>query len=228
MLAPRVIEYPTSDGRPLGETDVHREQIIDLIHALEIYFRGRSDVYVSGNILLFYEEGKRRKHRSPDVLVTLGIPAGQRDYYLLWEEGKAPDFIIEVTSKSTRMEDFGIKKALYAAIGVREYYIFDPLREYLTPSLRAYRLQGEEYVPMTGAPMVSAVLGVELRLVDDRLRIFDPGRGELLPTRAESQARAEQEAARADREAARANEALLENERLKAELQRLRSIARED
>ncbi len=64
--------YPTRDGRLMGETDIHIDQTFDAREALKMFFNGQR-VYVSGNILLFYERGNRRKHVSPDVLVTKGI-----------------------------------------------------------------------------------------------------------------------------------------------------------
>ena len=106
-------EYPTSDGQPMSETDVHRDQMVDLIKSLEFYFEGQC-TYVSGNILIYYEKNDLNKRCAPDVLVALGVPPHKRDNYLLWREGKAPDFVIEVTSKSTRSRDTGKKKKLYA------------------------------------------------------------------------------------------------------------------
>lgn len=178
--------YPTSDGRPLGETDVHRRLITDLIHALEVFYLSRDDVYVSGNLLLFYEEGNRRRHLSPDVLVTLGIPRRERDNYLIWQEGKAPDMIFEISSATTKFEDIGAKKGLYASFGVKEYCIFDPLKEYLEPRLRLYRLAGDDYVPVTGNPLQLETLGLQLRVVEDTLRLFNPLTASLLPTRTET------------------------------------------
>ena len=49
------------------------------------------DVYVWGNMMLYYVEGDRRKHVSPDVFVVRGVPKRpERDYYLTWKEGKGP------------------------------------------------------------------------------------------------------------------------------------------
>lgn len=214
---PRVIEYPTSDGVPLGETDVHRNQIVDLIHGLEVYFRDRDDVYVSGNLLMLYEENDPNSHRSPDVLVVFGVPKHERDNYLIWREGKAPDFIIEVTSKSTRSEDVGVKKGLYSFLGVQEYFIFDPLREYLQPQLKGYRLQQGEYLPMIGEPIHSDVLDLDLKIVEGRLRIHNPRTGRLLPTREESEQRAQVAEHALEKERA-------EREALLAELNQLRQL----
>ena len=97
----RKIEYPTGDGKPMAETDIHRENMVDLIQTLKDRFAADPMIYVSGNLLMFYEEGNRRKHVSPDVFVVRGIENRLRENYLVLEDGKAPDLIIEVTSKST-------------------------------------------------------------------------------------------------------------------------------
>lgn len=214
--------YATSDGRPMGETDLHRNLMIDLIHALEHFYREYEDVYVSGNILMFYEEGNRRRHLSPDVLVTLGLAKRMRRNYQIWREGKPPDMVIEVTSASTRCEDMGEKKGLYALIGVKEICLFDPREEYLKPRLRLYRLQGEDYVPVVGNPLRLETLGLELRVEDNALRLYDPEKRELLPTRADTSAlaaQAEAEKERAEAEKGRAD-------KLEAELNKLRGETR--
>jgi hypothetical protein len=61
--------YPTSDGKPLAETDWHRELMLDLIKMLQAFFLAAPRVYVSGNLLIFYQKGNKRKHVSPDVFV---------------------------------------------------------------------------------------------------------------------------------------------------------------
>jgi len=102
----------------------------------------------------------------------------------------------------------GEKKGLYALLGVREYVVFDPLRDYLTPNLRAWRLESGEYLPVAGDRFQSTTLGVELVISDDRLRVFDPAEGVLLPTRRES----EENARRAEERAAQAEERAVEAE----------------
>ena len=44
----------------------------------------------------------------------------------------APDFIVEILSKGTASKDKGIKKTDYAAHGVHEYWIIDPIRQSIT------------------------------------------------------------------------------------------------
>jgi Uma2 family endonuclease len=187
--AAREVDYPTSDGKPMGETDLHRQDMIDVIEVLEDYFAADPRVYVSGNLLLFYERGNRRKHISPDAFVVRGVPKlPRRDYYLLWEEGKAPDVAIEITSKTTRREDQKKKRGIYREIlKVTEYFLFDPTRDYLRPPLQGFRLVEGEYMPIAPVRgrLPSEVLGLHLEKSAEQLRLFDPVTGGWLPTRFE-------------------------------------------
>jgi Uma2 family endonuclease len=112
----REFDYPTGDGRPIAETDVHRDDMVDVIQTLQDHFAPRSDVYVSGNLFLYYVEGDPRKHVSPDVIVVRGVKKADRELYLVWKEKKAPDAVIEITSKSTKAEDKKKKWKLYRDI----------------------------------------------------------------------------------------------------------------
>ena len=208
------IDYPCSDGRPVAESAIHLECLKYVLDALGSHYerRGRGDVCVAANMFLYYEQGNPRAVVAPDVFVVFGAPGHRRDSYLLWNEPKAPDFVLEVTSKSTRGEDEGHKRRLYAALGVQEYFLFDPRGEYLSPPLEGYRLHGSRYRALPavavlpgGAPSVhSAVLGLDLR--DSRetqmLRLHDPATGQdLLTYREEAAARRAAEARIAELEA---------------------------
>lgn len=214
-LQTATIHYLDSDGKPMAETDVHIRQLVNLRFALLTRYKDDPNTYVGANMFLYFVEGDPTACVAPDIFVVLGIAKHDRRGYKVWEEGKAPDVVIEITSSSTRHEDLGSKRLIYADLGVREYFIFDPLREYLAPRLRGYRLVGDEYVPMNGGPLFSEVLGLELRVEDEQLRLFDPQRGAYLLCPDELQAEAEQE-----RE--RIAQLEQENARLRAELERLR------
>ena len=97
--------YPYSDGAPFSESDFHRIAMMSLIETLQSHFANDPLVYVSGNLFVHYEPGNRRRHLAPDVFFVRGVPNVQRLNYLVWEEGKGPDVIIEVTSRTTRDED---------------------------------------------------------------------------------------------------------------------------
>ena len=185
-----VVEYPSSDGQPMAETPVHRDVMIDAIQILKKRYANRSDVYVSGDMLMYYEEGNPRKSVAPDVFVVLGASRDEdRDTYLLWREPKAPDFVLEVTSKSTRRNDLVTKRALYESLGVAEYFMFDPRAEYLNPPLQGFELHRGRYAALqaaalpNGAPaLYSEALGLFLHVRGQALRLHDPAVGEDLLT----------------------------------------------
>ena len=149
----------------MAETDVHRRQMIGLLDSLKEYFRTDPKVYVTGNIFLYLpreEEAEERKPVSPDIFVVFGIEKKDRRIYDMEVEKKAPDVVIELLPKSTRFDDLCSKRASYAAPGVREYYIFDPLKEGVPSQLRGFRLQGDEYMPMAVEHVESNVCGLPL------------------------------------------------------------------
>src|SRR5215469_3477932 len=107
------IDYPTGDGRPMGETPLHRDNLIIAVRTLERYFATQPLVYVSGNMFVYYEKGNRHKHVSPDVFVALGVAKNKpRDAYFIWEEDHGLDFVVELTSKTTKDEDLVDKMSI--------------------------------------------------------------------------------------------------------------------
>jgi Uma2 family endonuclease len=218
---PEEIYYPDSDGQPMAETPRHRDNLSWLIEVLRAWFVQELLVYVSGNMFLYYVRGDPRRHVAPDVFVTRGLPktrTPERRRYLVWEEGKGPDLVIELTSESTREEDLEHKFRLYQdTLKVREYFLFDPEAEYLAPPLQGYRLRGGKYVrirPVKGR-LPSQVLGLHLERQDWVLRLYDPATGLWLPTPPEErEARMQAESAQRRAEA--------EVERLRQELETLR------
>ena len=136
LLAPAKVEYPSSDGRPMAESDHQRTPLTCAVDRLRRHFRHRRDVYVSGNLLIYYEEGNPSAVVAPDVFVVIGAANADRSSYLLWNEPKGPDFVLEITSRTTHREDQGKKRRLYRALGVQEYWQYDPTSDYLNPALQ--------------------------------------------------------------------------------------------
>src|SRR5262249_33337587 len=134
--APQV-HYPEADGKPMAETDIHIDALIYLREALKDYFRDALQVYVAVNMLLYYEEGNPAACVALDVFVVQGVAKRERRTYRLWEAGQPPTGVFEITSRGSRLEDLGTKRALYAMLGVREYFLYDPLGEYLRPPCKA-------------------------------------------------------------------------------------------
>jgi len=203
------------------------------------------DAFVAVELTLYLSQGEPNRFLIPDVLLALEVgdqePAtgDLREVYRIWDEGRPPDLVIELTSKSTVKRDNVGKKEDYAACGVREYVQFDPMGSLLTPRLLVWRLAGdgayEVVTPGPGGGLPSAVLpGLEWVQVDRPVRLRDGGSGALLPTAAEkeavgrlrAEAQARQEAARADAEAARATTQA--TARIRAEEQAKREVTRAD
>ena len=201
----------------MAESDFQRRPLTYAVEALGIFFAGRPDVYVSGNMFVYYEQGNPESVVAPDVFVVFGVPNHERRSYRVWEEGKAPDFVLEITSAATFARDSGSKRGTYAFLGVREYFQFDPTSDYLEPPLLGLRLVRRNYeeIPPTMAPdgtlsIPSQTLGLVLqwKASTGEFRFFDPARGLLLLTHSE--------------EAAARRNAEAELERLRAELARLK------
>jgi len=215
----RGIKYPESDGKPMGETGVHVDVMLAVLAMLRRHYSGNDRVAVLANMFLYYEEGDPRKVVCPDVFVTLNVPRNTiRRTFKVWEEGKGPDLVIEITSKKTRKEDLHKKFDLYRdVLGVREYFLFDPLEEYLEPSLQGFRLTEGRYDPIAwaGAGLFSEVLGLRLERDEMDLRFFNPATGRRIPTGEELD-----KAVNAAEEARLETQA--ENERLRRENEALR------
>ena len=173
----REIDYPESDGRPLGETERHRQVIVDLICGLQRRYREIPNVYVGGNMFLYYEKGNRSAVVCPDVFVVKGVGKETRNTFKVWEEGgRVPCLIIEVTSASTSDEDLVDKKGKYLRLGVEEYVLFDPLAEYLSPPMQGFQLRSGRYVampPQEDGSLASATSGLLLRREGERLRLVN-------------------------------------------------------
>ena len=145
-------ELPETDGRPLPESMYQHPTIHYTVSALGRWFRTRRpEAYVAGELLV-YSEGReeadgrvRAEWVVPDVLVAFGVGGHRRHSYVLWQEGKAPEFVLEVASGSTWRRDRDEKPGVYAGLGVREYFLYDPVGRWLEPRLQGYGLVGGRY-----------------------------------------------------------------------------------
>ncbi len=238
--------YPETDGEPLAEGTDQYFALTDTVAKLHGRYLARPDVAVIGNMLLYYEKGNPRASVAPDVFVVFGVADRSRSSYLLWEEGKVPDFVLEVASDSTQREDAGRKRDLYARLGVAEYWRFDPTPDshLLQPPLIGERweagISAEIPVQRPGAREwrgYSKVLALEFRAASGQLQLFDPETGTfLLDYRAQhtalQSAREEAQSAREEAQSAqrqvqsvteRAQSVEARNKLLEAEIRRLRN-----
>ncbi|MYC75238.1 Uma2 family endonuclease [Candidatus Poribacteria bacterium] len=204
-FAPTLV-YPESDGEPMAETEKHRKVMIDVIDILDQHFQHVPDVHVSGNLLLYYEEGNPRKSVSPDVFMVRGLSKKELRVYKTWEQPPTLDFVLELASPSTFRRDFTEKKELYQNIlRVKEYFIYDPYGE-IDPDFIGFRLVDDVYEEMefVEGRLLSETLRLALEARDGLLRLYNPVLGALLEpswdrvdkaeARATAEARARQEA----------------------------------
>lgn len=183
------VEYPESDGKPMAETDIHRDIMVDLIYRLKARYAGR-DAYVSGNLLVYYVEGDPQTSLAPDCFVVFGVRPGNRRTYKTWEEGKFPTVVFEITSRKTKREDQGTKFETYRDIWkVKELFLFDPTEDYLKPSLLGYRRSRGELKPIepVGGKIPSKELGITLERDGTRLLLRESATGEPVMTAAEAE-----------------------------------------
>ena len=205
--------YPESDGQPAAETDLHRDEMGDLIHALRRRYRDVPDVYVTGNLFFYYVQGDPRSVVAPDVFLVHGAAKRKRRTYKLWEEGRVPALVIELTSDSTSDEDVIEKKLCYESLGIEECFLHDPYGDYLDPTLQGYRLVNGRYRPIEPEPdgsLRSLTTGLVLQVEGYRLRLVDAVTGERLLWDDELDEKVDRE--RAAREAAERRAAALEEE----------------
>ena len=192
------VNYPESDGRPMGETDEHRKEMIRQMELLERFFAGQM-VYVSGDLLVYYEQGNPKRFVVPDVFVVKELEPRDRRIYKLWVERKPPDVVLEVTSRKTKKMDSVTKPRLYQRLGVKEYFLFDPTQDYLDPPLQGHRLVQDKYVSITAdarGRLESCELGLHLGAEHRHLMFHRADTGERLLTEKEARLAAEAEVAR--------------------------------
>ncbi|NJM11159.1 MAG: Uma2 family endonuclease [Synechococcaceae cyanobacterium SM1_2_3] len=208
-------ELPYEDDVPM-ESERHKLQMDLLLETLQPWLEQRDNGYIGGNMFVYFAlEQTRGLHvRGPDVLIVLDVPKGERKSWVVWEQGKAPDVVIELLSDSTRETDKTMKKKIYLEqLRIPEYYWYDPFNP---DDWAGFRMNGREYQPlnldesgrMVSQQMQLALLrwsGIYRGLKAVWLR-WVTLQGELLLTGEE---RAEQERQRADQEQQRAEQAEL-------------------
>ena len=226
--------YPEEDGEPMAASDLHRKQLIWTIEALKTHFSHDPSVYVSGDILMYYVEGAPEFSISPDVLVSFGIGMKLRRNYLVWEEGKAPDFVMEFSSENTWTKDLTDKKDIYASLNIKDYILYDAEGLYLPSQLMGFELVDGVYIeiqPDENGGVRSSSLDLVFRIRDNEIAIRKQSAGNWVRTRAEAEtiradaaeARAEAAEARAQQEANARQKVEAENAQLREQIARLQA-----
>lgn len=194
--------YPHSDGKPLGESNLHFLCIVAISEAVRDLFKDRqADVSVHTDMFWYWEQGNRRAVRAPDLMVLFGVPY-QRDRlsYLAWQHDHiVPSVIIETASREQQSFLLGELRDDYERLGVQEYFVFDWSGQYMEDPLLGFRLVNGEYerlIPQEDGSLLSQELNVRLRAEQDLLRFVDVQTGKPIPTRQEIFAQQQTENAR--------------------------------
>ena len=223
LLALHEEDLPETDDRPMPDSDQQFGWIRYTSGALAHRYADRDDVAVSADLFLYYlplDGQAPRLNRAgrpfyprlaPDVLVSFGVPKRDRLSYVVADEGKPPDFVLEVASTSTWRRDYGEKRRIYEALGVREYFVYDA-RPAVAERLAGFRLHGRVYEELAESPIrAGGPPGLHSNVLDlwahldaqGGLRWYDSAKGEDLRTFTEAERRGDAEAEarqRAERE----------------------------
>ena len=235
------IFYPATDGAPLPDG---AEQYYEFLHVntlLQIHYADQPRTLVSGNTFIYYDQGRPGRNIAPDCYVAFDVNADEiirQEHYRIWIVGKPPEFALEIASKHTAHNDLVPKRELYAAIGIGEYWRYDPTENsrYYGERLVGERLVDGEYQRLPVAPDAegrprgySPTLELDLVWEDRILRFYNPTTGEWLRDYAETRVElVTTESMLAGEQAARAAaEAMLETEQVARETERTARAAAE-
>ena len=164
--------------------------------------------------------------RYPDLLVAYNVdPVAYEDRngYVIPEQGKPPDFVLEIASRSTGHADTNEKRTAYAELSIPEYWRFDETGQYHGTRLAGDRLVQGRYEPIPIEELTdgslqgySPTLNLNLRWENDQLIWYDPATSRPILTYEDQRERADDQHNRADSAEARVQE-------LEEEIRRLRN-----
>ena len=224
LLTDRDLPSEPEEDEKVSVSTTHDELVYELRPGLAARYRGHPDVLLAYDLYVYFDDlGEGQPTRgtarrlAPDVFVSFGVPKRPRGSYAVWDEGKPPDFALEILSDSNWRKDVQTNLALYEQMGVREYFLFDP-HEHIEPRMQAWRfaagerrrLPPPEEVARGSRGIYSEVLSLHLchtepwRLPGDgdpaagRLRWHDPATGQWLATATDAERRADEQERRVD------------------------------
>ena len=197
-------------------------------HYLAIHFGNPDTTLVEyDRWVILSPQANRSRARRPDLLIAFDVDPTAYEAsngYVISEQGKPPDFVLEVASESTANIDTGAKRDDYAALGIAEYWRFDRTGEYHGARLAGDRLVQGRYEPIPIIELLdgsrqgySTVLNLNLRWEEGQLLWIDPTTERPILTYDDQRHRAEQEHARAESAEARIRELEEENRRLRGQ-----------
>ena len=177
---PDELRLPECEDEPVPQNDRHAAAGVDCFESLRLRWWKRPDVAVSFDQFVHWDPAYDAKTnpdnppQAPDVYVSFGVAKRPRSSYVTWEEGKAPDFVLEVASPSSRRRDEKEKPGIYARMGVRECFLYDPDSE--EPTLLGFELHegdGGERRPLPEERLAGGVVGIRSKVLGLYLCIKD-------------------------------------------------------
>ena len=241
LLALTEHDLPDINDLPLPESMLQDQAMYYTVLALQRALRHHQGVYVGGCTPV-YDVGRADEDGwvspvwvVPDTVVAFGVGSHARSSYVVWREGKPPEFVMEYASVSTWRRDRDDKPARYESFGVREYFMYDPVGGLLQPRLQGHVLRGGRYralrpqrLPNGERGLRSEVLGlwVYLQGPHEALRWHDPATGRDLEDHDEVHDAREAEAAARKAAEAELAKAIAARETAEAELAELRAQVR--
>ncbi len=186
------IFYPATDGAPLPDGAGQYHEFLHVNTLLQIHYADQPRIIVSGNTFVYYDQGRPGRNIAPDCYVAFDVNRDEiisQEHYRIWVVGKPPDFALEIASEHTAHNDLVPKRELYAAIGIGEYWRYDPSEDsrYYGERLVGERLVDGEYQRLPVAPDAegrprgySPTLELDLVWEERILRFYDPTTGEWL------------------------------------------------
>ena len=193
LLTPPWRHDPRFGGPAQARAVLYVDDAIELLFCVP---RGRTDVAFCCARPIDYEPGNPEARVVPGLYVALGVPPSEEASYKVWEKGRPPDLVLDVASHSQEPQhDWRAKQPVYARIGIRECWQFDPTGEHFEPRLRGFRLERGRYVALPvvdeggTATIRSVVLGLDFWLDGAELRVRDPRTGRICPSYEEAVAR---------------------------------------
>ena len=201
---PDELRLPSCEDEPVSQNTRQIVTIVDSFDILQRHWRKREDVFVGADQFVYwdktYDGRKNRKNppQSPDIYVAFHVANRHRSSYVVWEELKPPDFVLEVVSPSSRRRDSVEKPLAYAKMGVPELFLYDP-KGRSGPEISGFELCNGLYKPLPEETLREGVVGIRSKTLelclcimpsspaplDDYLRWYDPAAGAFLSTRHE-------------------------------------------
>ena len=220
----------------------------------------RRDVFVGAGQLVHWDpdydscENPANFPPSPDVYVAFGVADRTRSSYVVWEEGKPPDFALEIVPPAILGPGEKKLRDIYAKMGVPDFFLYNPETNRI-PALTGFELRDGRYRPLPEERVAQGIVGIRSNVLklyvcirpigpgthDSTLSLYDPATGKFLPTsqdlvdgirRANARAAAAKKRAAAERkraEAVKERTAAAENraDAAERELARLRLLLEE-